>query len=95
MSQREEVFASHCQTDAFEVELVHDALRQLIGQVDVLHYEVRSVGQPARRSGVQTEGVSVGKLEAVAKTLPTMAAPAPKPAAETVAAPAVEAKPGK
>ena len=44
VSQREEVFASHCQADAFEVELVHNALRQLIGQVDVLHNEVRSIG---------------------------------------------------
>ena len=34
-------------------------------------------------------------LEAVAKTLPTMAAPAPQPAAEPAAAPTVETQPGK
>ena len=34
-------------------------------------------------------------LEAVAKTLPVMAAPAPQPAAEPAAAPTVETQPGK
>ena len=34
-------------------------------------------------------------LEAVAKTLPTMAAPAPQPAAEPAAAPTDETQPGK